>query len=177
MGGRPGDAAAHALPEGQEMRIIDALLGEHGAFYAIFDHLERDVPGMHEAAAIRAAGATLGAALATHAAIENEVLFPELERRVGPDGPLAVMRHEHDQIEDGLARLARCGDTAAARGLLLGTLATAREHFAKEENILFPLAAQLLEQEMERLGDLWAERRGVVVRPRGVHACAQGGAC
>jgi iron-sulfur cluster repair protein YtfE (RIC family) len=157
------------------MRIIDALLGEHGAFYAIFNDLERDVPGMQEAAAIRAAGATLGAALATHATIENEVLFPEIERRVGPGGPLAVMRYEHDQIEGGLARLAGCGEAAAARVVLLGTLATAREHFAKEENILFPLAAQILEKEMERLGDMWAERRGVMVRSQGAPACSHGG--
>lgn len=153
------------------MRIIDALLGEHGAFYAIFNDLERDLPGMQDAGNIRTAGATLAAALGSHAAIENEVLFPEIERRVGPDGPLAVMRYEHDKIEDGLARLARCAEAADARSLLLDILATARDHFAKEENVLFPLAAQVLGDDLERLGDAWAQRRGVMVRPQGFHAC------
>jgi len=159
------------------MRITDALLGEHGTFHAIFDDLERSLPGMSDAGAIRAAGGTLAAALLTHAEIENDLLFPELERRVGPDGPLAVLHYEHDQIEAALARLPRCTDAAAARGLLLETIATAREHFAKEEQILFPLAAQVLGVELERLGEAWAKRRGVTVRPQGVHACGPVGAC
>ncbi len=107
----------------------------------------------------------LTAALATHAHLEDELLFVALEAHMNPEsGPLAVMRMEHNEIEGSLIRLQEVGDLAEAKTLLLHALQTARAHFAKEEQVLFPMAGQLLEaNKLIQLGKQWAGLRKVMV--------------
>ena len=53
----------------------------------------------------------VAAALATHAGLEDELLFTALDQRGdAPGGPMAVMRMEHAEIEDSLASVARTRD-------------------------------------------------------------------
>ncbi|HET7040319.1 MAG TPA: hemerythrin domain-containing protein [Gemmatimonadales bacterium] len=139
------------------MKATDALLGEHGTFYLLFDHLERAAPGDCQAGA-----ALLAAALIPHAQFENQRLFPALEERIGPDGPLAVMRAEHDEIEGTLLGLAALADPAEVRRRLRHAIAVAREHFRKEEMVLFPMAERALgAAALERMGAEWSAARGV----------------
>lgn len=146
------------------MTIIEALLGEHGVLYALFDHIERSLPDM-TLDQLLAQGRLLEAALASHARLEDEVLFSALEPSLGVSaGPLAVMRLEHATIEDGLSRLLGTADAADARRQLRHVIATARDHFAKEERILFPMAVAALGTEaLTTQGRTWAGRRGVAV--------------
>jgi iron-sulfur cluster repair protein YtfE (RIC family) len=162
------------------MRITDALRGEHGVFYAQFDRLEQTLD-TYALALIQAQGALLAAGLAPHAHIENDVLFPVLENHLGEEGPTRVFRMEHeeieaklqelkelqgmhDEIEGALARLPQLDDVGEARRLVREALYAAREHFAKEENMLFPMAEQILdERTLKALGAQWAERRSVVL--------------
>jgi len=75
------------------------------------------------------------------------------------------MRAEHEEIDRHLSELRSAEDEATARRSLLHALSLAREHFAKEEQVLFPLAENLLgDEELARLGAEWATRRGVAVR-------------
>lgn len=146
------------------MKITDALLGEHGVFYAQFSHLEKVVPELADLALVQAQAALLAAALETHAHLEDELLFSNLEPHLGQGGPLAVMRIEHQQIEEGLAHLPGLADAASARQLLLQVVQVARGHFAKEEQVLYPMAHQALgEVVLRELGALWAAQREVVV--------------
>lgn len=144
------------------MRITDALRGEHAAFYAQFDHLEATLPQAGSAAEVRAAAVLLAAALASHAALEDRLLFDALEPQLGPIGPLAVMRAEHDEIERGLAELAETQGLENARTLALHVVHVARDHFAKEEQVLFPIAERTLDVgALTSLGAAWAEARKV----------------
>jgi hemerythrin-like domain-containing protein len=163
------------------MKITDALKGEHGVFYAQFDLLEQTAASA-PLETTQAQGALLMAGLVPHARIENEVLFPVLEEQWGELGPTQVFRvehaeiegglvklqelrelmHVHDEIEGALARLPELTDANQARRLVRDVLALAREHFAKEESMLFPMAEQMLDaRALEQLGLRWAERRGV----------------
>lgn len=166
------------------MDITDVLKGEHGVFYAQFDLIEQML-GESSLAVIKAQGALLAAGLAPHAHIENEVLFPALEAKMGGEfGPIPVMRaehaeiegsltrlkelrelaHTHDEIEGALARLPESGDAAEARQLVRNVLDVAREHFAKEEQVLFPMAEEMLDRmTRQELARVWAERRRVMV--------------
>jgi hemerythrin-like domain-containing protein len=109
--------------------------------------------------------------LLEHARKEDEALFPALERTLDPShGPTAVMRAEHvdiaaqahlfrstvHQLEhvehaairaggEALAALAT-GDGDAARIVAVARelIALLEAHFGKEEEILFPMARQLL---------------------------------
>ncbi|MBW8010733.1 MAG: hypothetical protein FVQ83_05740 [Chloroflexi bacterium] len=144
------------------MNITDALLGEHAVFYALFTHLEQNIPSAETTLLVKSQGAMLAAGLASHANLEEELLFKTLEKEIGPGGPLAVMRMEHEEIEGSLERLPGVDELDEARELLLHVVATAREHFAKEEQILYPIASQTLSHEkMTDLSNQWALSRAV----------------
>lgn len=147
------------------MKITEALLGEHAIFYAQFDYLEKTIPPAKDLILVKGQGAMLTAALATHAHLEDELLFIALEAYINPQfGPLAVMRMEHNEIEGSLERLQEVQDLAEAQNLLLHAIQTARTHFAKEEQVLFPMAAQMLEANaLKQLGTKWAEMRKVMI--------------
>ncbi len=147
------------------MQILEALLGEHGTFYAQLQHLEQVIPMATALTQIQNPVALLTAALATHARIEDELLFTALEPYLGVQvGPLAVMRMEHDQIDNILTRVAEVGDLAQARSLVLQVTQIARDHFAKEEQVLFPMAKRALDgNTLTQLGREWAEQRNVTV--------------
>jgi len=147
------------------MKITDALLGEHGVFYAQFGHLEESVPECESLELVRGYTAMLTAALESHACMEDHLLFTALESHPGlASGPLPVMRQEHELIESQLARVPETDDLDEARDSLLGALRIAREHFAKEERVLFPAAMQILgDERLEELGQQWAGKRQVEV--------------
>jgi iron-sulfur cluster repair protein YtfE (RIC family) len=99
-------------------------------------------------------------ALRGHIILEEELLFPVLERHAGFVGPTTVMRHEHRAIEHGILR----ARTELVRGNPLGFIAVAGElaallgqHNHKEERVLYPRADAALD----------ASERSAVVRKLG----------
>lgn len=146
------------------MKITEALLGEHGMLYALFVHLEYVVPTATTPDTVVSQAALLTATLASHAHLEDELLFSHLDPVLGPMGPVAVMRMEHDQIEELLDQVQTGQDVSQMQNLLLQSIQVARSHFAKEEQILFPMAEQILDEEaLARLAIQWADRRGVAL--------------
>ena len=146
------------------MKITDALLGEHAVFYTQFDYLEQVIPATNSVAQVKSLGAMLAAALASHAQNEEELLFTTLEPHIGSMGPLAVMRLEHDKIESSLERLPAIKEVDQAQNLLLQVVMIAREHFPKEEQVLYPMAIKTLSAEtLIDLGAQWAARRAIVL--------------
>ena len=144
------------------MDLLDALLGEHGLFYAMFEHMEQERPSSLET--LKAHARILDAALLSHAHLEESLLYPALEELIGPMGPLTVMRHEHEAIESELRRISSLGDADQARAALIRLLSVTRDHFGKEEEILFPMARQHVPQEtLRQLGQQWSLRRQVGV--------------
>ena len=144
------------------MNITDAFLGEHAVFYAQFDHMEQTIPTADAVEQIKTQGVMLAAALTGHAQLEEELLFTSLEAHIGPTGPLAVMRMEHKTIESSLEQLPLVQELAQGKELLLSVITVARQHFAKEEQILYPIAIQTLSIEiLLDLGSQWAGYRGV----------------
>ena len=100
----------------------------------------------------------------SHATLEEELLFPALEPHMGTDGPLAVMQAEHDEIQRALEQIehAQNLDDGAAR--VAQALDLIREHFQKEEEVLFSVARQILDDERQhRLGKAWAKARRVTI--------------
>lgn len=155
------------------MKITDALYGEHGPLYALLAHCESSAP-QWELADLMLAGRAVEAVLLSHAAVEDELLFVTVAERMLAGGPVTVMRAEHEAIDADLAALREATDEGPARQAMLRVVQLAREHFAKEEQVLFPLAEELLGvAELERLGAEWAARRGVACGSRS--PCHAGG--
>lgn len=94
-----------------------------------------------------------------HSGLEEGVLFPLMARYIGREsGPIAVMEYEHDQAKANLgkflAEAAESGDGPVSTELAgqLAAYAIAAhsiltDHFMKEENVLFPMAQNLLTDE------------------------------
>jgi hemerythrin-like domain-containing protein len=94
---------------------------------------------------------------ALHHGKEEDLLFPEMEKRGMPRdaGPIAVMLQEHEQgrayaraMSEAIPE-ARAGDEHARRRLLkagLGYVQLIRGHILKEDNILFNMADQLIDE-------------------------------
>ncbi|MBV6395838.1 MAG: hypothetical protein HFACDABA_01420 [Anaerolineales bacterium] len=143
------------------MLITDALLGEHGIFYLLFQDIEQALPALDSVSALQNRLAPLTFSLEAHAALEDQLLFAALEPHLGTQGgPLMVMRMEHDQIVELLARIPSVPDLAQGRALAAQMIQIARGHFRKEEQALFRMARQFLsEDELSALGAQWEQRR------------------
>jgi iron-sulfur cluster repair protein YtfE (RIC family) len=146
------------------MKLTDALLGEHAAYYGLFDEIEAMAAVEGGLPQIQSATNVLNALVMAHARLEDELLFQALDAHLGPDGPLAVMRAEHDEIERLLENIEDAEDANQAAEWIRQALRVARDHFRKEEVVLFPLAQRVLDDEtLTRLGKAWAEARNVVL--------------
>ncbi len=146
------------------MKLTDALLGEHGVFYAFFDRIEAIAGAATSVAQIQEATAALSAVILSHANLEEELLFPALEAHMGTTGPLAVMRTEHDEIEHALRQIEAAQNLDDGADCVARALSILRDHFQKEEEVLFSIARQTLDEETQiRLGAAWAEARRVTI--------------
>ena len=87
-------------------------------------------------------------AMTHHFLMEEDVLFPTLEKRTGQtDGPTKVMRMEHEQMrqllsdmEEALAREDRDQYLGFAETLMV----TTQQHNMKEEQILYPMTDRMI---------------------------------
>ena len=146
------------------MDLVDALLGEHGVLYGLFEWYEKSAGRAETLAEVQKLARPLAEALVSHAKIEDELLFPILEKDSVLKKPLDVMRREHQGIEQALQGVESCTRKPEALNQFLAAIEVAREHFAKEERILFPRARRVLtEKKLAELTRRWAEARGVVV--------------
>jgi hemerythrin-like domain-containing protein len=146
------------------LRLTDALLGEHAVLYALFDQIEAVAVATTNLEWVQQATVVLGTVVHSHATLEEELLFPALEPHLGIDGPLAVMRAEHEEFTRALTRIENISDVQEGADCLARALDLLRTHFQKEEGVLFSLARQMLDDEAQiRLGKAWAEARHVTI--------------
>ena len=104
--------------------------------------------------------------LAAHSKREEEGLFPLMNRHLGEnDHTIETMEYEHHKAEqhlrdffDETANAKETMDEYDAQTITVYAVqayATLTQHFAKEENMLFPLAEKILStEEMEELGQM-----------------------
>jgi regulator of cell morphogenesis and NO signaling len=142
------------------MRITDALRAEHAVLTAKLEELERTLARNTHLAELKSKAARLAADLLPHAKLEDELLFPALPSLSGQSGPIAMMRIEHEEIESSLLRIANEFDRPRLLETLKRVLTVARQHFVKEDEVLFPMAEEFLgEPRLAELGAKFAEFR------------------
>lgn len=91
-------------------------------------------------------------ALDIHFVQEEEALFPFLVQKMGPNGPVAVMEHEHEdlraaqmKLKEELSKDEINKEIVLHHGSLI--LNVLRDHIMKENQVLFPLSQQVLSEE------------------------------
>jgi len=74
------------------------------------------------------------------------------------------LRQEHEETDAGLRRVAGSRRLKEARRLLLAAVVFSRQHFDREERVIFPMAEKLLKSHtLTALGESWAEKRKAIV--------------
>jgi hemerythrin-like domain-containing protein len=147
------------------MKATQELMAEHNAVLLALQILEKIEVGLAEKR--EEAPGHLGQLLdflkgfvdRCHHGKEEDVLFPEMERRGvrREGGPVGVMLMEHElgrrhirTMSEGLDRLQR-GDADAVSAVVQGAREYSdllRAHIQKENNILFPMADRLVPEDV-----------------------------
>lgn len=164
------DPIRHLLDEHRE--IMAQVAGLRHAVRLLAERGEQALPDALPA--LRQVGRMMATRLLHHARKEDEALFPALESRLGGEGgPTGVMRQEHRDIHEQAAlfhqtlqelnevehpaivrsgaRLRGLADSGGSAEELRRTGETIIRlldmHFAKEEEVLFPMARGILTPE------------------------------
>jgi len=94
-------------------------------------------------------------AMARHMAMEEQALFPSFEQaNSSPMGPVAVMRHEHQQMRelfDEMDAAVAAKSTDDFLGSAETLLILMQQHNRKEESILYPMSDQMLAGQRDTL--------------------------
>jgi hemerythrin-like domain-containing protein len=87
--------------------------------------------------------------------MEEEILFPAYERQTGKDqGPTRVLRFDHARLRQLLGELEGAldqGDAEKTASLRSRVSVTLHDHWGKEEQLMFPLADEVLAGEAGKL--------------------------
>jgi hemerythrin-like domain-containing protein len=146
------------------MKATDVLMQEHRVIERVLDALDAAAGRLESGESIRpgffveAADFIAGFADGCHHRKEEGVLFEAMvdAGMAAREGPIAVMLREHEEgraltrgMRDAAQRLER-GDEEARRQVMANArryVALLRDHIAKEDEVLFPMAAELLPDE------------------------------
>ena len=143
------------------MQAIDVLMQEHRVIEQVLDALDSAAARLARGEAVPArffldaADFASGFADGCHHRKEEGVLFPTMKQHGAQagGGAIEVMLDEHEQGRKYVrqlreaARQLDAGDSSAARRVIAaarGYVALLRDHIAKEDEMLFPLADELI---------------------------------
>lgn len=143
------------------MYATEILMQEHRLIEQVLECLEQGARRLDAGEAVDpqffldAAEFVSGFADACHHGKEEDILFVEFQRAtsMGEGGPVAVMLQEHDVGRRytaefrAAARRLQEGESAAASDIVenvFGYVELLHEHILKEDEILYPMAEQLL---------------------------------
>ena len=142
------------------MKITEALLAEHLVFHNMLDHIETTTPKLKTLAELKSLAAMLESMLTAHHHTEDELFIGPLEHCFEQLGQRDAFIEEHEEMNKHLRRIRKSTRLKDAKSLFLGAVRRSREHFDKEERIVFPMAEQLLKAEtLAALGQTWMRQR------------------
>ena len=147
------------------MKITEILMAEHAVFHNLFDHIEATVPRVKTLAEVKSLGLIMGKLMAPHSRTEDDLFIAPLEHCFDQLGQKETFHHEHELIDQTLEKVQKARSLRVAREFLLSAVATSRNHFDKEERIVFPLAEQTLKtRTLTELGAEWLKKRDSKLR-------------
>jgi hemerythrin-like domain-containing protein len=147
------------------MKITEILMAEHVVFHNLFDHLERSVPRLKTLAELKAVAAAMETLVRAHSNTEDELFVAPLEHCLEQIGQCDTFHEEHEEIDQTLKDVQKARQVGVARKRLAQAVIACREHFDKEERIVFPLAERTLKNDtLQALGAAWMKRREMALK-------------
>lgn len=142
------------------MKITEALLAEHLVFHNLFDYIELAVPEIKSLGELKLLAGTMETMLKAHSDTEDELFLGPLEHCFEQIGQRDQFLKEHQEMDGSLQAVLNAPRIETARRLLLSAVAHSRQHFDKEERIVFPMAERMLNSKtLVALGKTWMEQR------------------
>jgi hemerythrin-like domain-containing protein len=147
------------------MKITDILRAEHTVFHHLFDHIEATAPRLKTLAEVKSVAILVDKVMAPHSQTEDELFIEPLEHCFEQIGQRETFHHEHEIIEETLAKVRKARTLKDGKRLLLSVITASRKHFDKEERIVFPLAERVLNAKtLDALGGEWMKRREATLK-------------
>jgi len=140
--------------------ITRALAAEHKMFCAVFDQVERLLPGVKQLTQVKEFSRMVEGLLRSHAAAEEDLVLLALDHAPQHKRRGDRIHQEHQEIDSRITRVHGTKNLARARSLLRAALGASRKHFEHEERVVFPLVERVMKPEMlTKLGGVWMRRR------------------
>ena len=147
------------------MKITEILMAEHAVFHNLFDHIEATVPQSKTLAEVKSLGLIMGKLMAPHSQTEDDLFIEPLEHCFDQLGQKETFHDEHELIDETLEKVQKARNLKSAREFLLSAVAASRNHFDKEERIVFPMAERILKtRTLTELGTQWFKKRDSKLR-------------
>jgi hemerythrin-like domain-containing protein len=147
------------------MKITEILMAEHAVFHNLFDHIEAAVPRLETLGEVKLLAALVDRVMAPHSKTEDDLFIEPLEHCFEQIGQNETFHAEHRRIEEMLALAQKARMLKDAKSILLNAIAASREHFDKEERIVFPMAERVLKAKtLSELGKEWLRKRDAKTR-------------
>jgi hemerythrin-like domain-containing protein len=136
--------------------ILEGLVAEHRIFMAVFDQIERELPGVKTTTELRLVCRVLHTLLRNHGEAENDLAYIALDHILKERDQHNRLYHDHQEIDGLLRDVEELTDLTQARTRLKAALNACRAHFKDEECVVFPLIKKALQPEtLEILGRAW----------------------
>jgi len=146
------------------MKITEALLAEHVVFHNLFDYVERATPKLKSLGEVRALAGLLDAMLEAHGQIEDKLVMEPLDHCLDQLGQSQAIHAEHEHMDAVLGQVHTCRELKQAKQLLVNAVRFSRQHFDREERVIFPLAEKWLKtRTLQTLGTEWVAKRKQVL--------------
>ena len=147
------------------MKITEILMAEHAVFHNLFDHIEATVPRLETTGEVKSLAALVDKVMAPHSKTEDDLFIEPLEHCFEQIGQNETFHAEHRRIEEMLASVQKTRTLADAKKILLEAMAASRDHFDREERIVFPMAERVLKAKtLSELGKTWLQKRQAALR-------------
>ena len=138
------------------MTIIEGLVAEHRTFLAVFDEIERALPGVKTMDEMTRLCQFLERLLHNHGETEKDLAYIALDHILKQHDQLTRLYHDHQELDILLKDVEKIKDIDEARTQFKKALDASRAHFKDEERTLFPLIETALQIEtLQILGKVW----------------------
>ena len=136
--------------------IIDSLEVEHTVFGTLFSQIEGLLPRMATLNEAKFIGTLMEGLLAGHGDREENLAYASLDQFLANQNELDCLYQDHEEIDVRLERLKTASTLPEARQLLKEAIQATRQHFKREELLIFPkLKAAFDEETLAELNEAW----------------------
>jgi iron-sulfur cluster repair protein YtfE (RIC family) len=133
--------------------ITETLVSDHAVFIGVFGWIKQVLPRLTTLGEVKLLAGLVEALLRDHADVETDLAFIALDHALYNKGQLNRLHEDHDEIDDRLKQVQTAANLSDARRLLRLALLASRQHFRREERIIFPLIEKVLQKEtLTKLG-------------------------